>query len=102
MFLASHILADAPTPSWAAVATAAASVITAIGGIILSVAVLIPLYRTSQSTHALVNQQRTDGINYQNALIRALKSAGVNVPVDQSAPNGGTQNLPPQEQAGTS
>lgn len=34
--------------------------------------------------HTLVNQQHTDMNNYQAALIRALESRGIEVPVDQS------------------
>jgi hypothetical protein len=85
------ILADAPTPSWAAVATAAASVITAIGGFIIAIGVLIPSLRIAKSTHKIVNQAHTDAINYQNALVRSLKAHGIEIPIDQSLPNGGTQ-----------
>ena len=70
---------------------AIASSVTAVGGIIVSITVLIPLLRTSKSTHQIVNQQHTDSVNYQNALIRALKERGIDVPIDQSQPNGGTQ-----------
>lgn len=70
---------------------AIAVTVTAVGGIIVSLKVLIPLKRTGENTHKLVNQSHTDAINYQNALIRALKDKGIDVPIDQSAPNGGTQ-----------
>jgi hypothetical protein len=63
--------------------------ITAIGGFIVSIAVLIPLLRTSKSTHQLVNQQHTDQRNYIRALTRALNAAGIDVPVDQSFPEEG-------------
>lgn len=72
--------------SLAGVVTAFASVITACGGLVLSFTVLIPLLRTARSTHRIVNQERTDRLNYQAALIRALESKGIEVPVDQSAP----------------
>ena len=34
--------------------------------------------------HKIVNQQRTDMMRYERALVLALKRAGVEVPVDQS------------------
>jgi hypothetical protein len=80
-----------PTPSWAAVITAVASVLTATGGLVLAVGVLIPNLRATraavkatQDVHVMVNQQRTDAMNYQAALIRALNAAGIDVPLDQS------------------
>jgi hypothetical protein len=76
---------------WAAIITACASGVTAIGGVIVSIAVLIPSLRIARQTHHLVNQAHTDAVNYQNALIRALKDKGLPVPIDQSAPNGETQ-----------
>jgi hypothetical protein len=76
---------------WSAIITASASAITAVGGVIVAFTVLIPSLRIAKGTHSLVNQQRTDSINYQNALIRALKDKGIDVPIDQSQPNGGTQ-----------
>lgn len=76
---------------WAAIITAGASAITAVGGVIVAFTVLIPSLRIVKNTHTLVNQSHTDAINYQNALIRALKDKGIDVPVDQAAPNGGTQ-----------
>jgi hypothetical protein len=36
------------------------------------------------SVHKIVNQQRTDMLRYQRALIVALKAHGVEVPDDQS------------------
>ena len=64
--------------------TAIATVITALGGLVLAVGVLIPILRTTRSTHKIVNQQRTDMMNYQRALIKALQSAGIDIPDDQS------------------
>jgi hypothetical protein len=90
-------ISTGPTPSWAAVITAGASVITALGGFVVAVAVLIPNLRVSRETHHLVNQGHTDSVNYQNALIRALRNSGINVPIDQSLPNGDLHN----EQGGT-
>jgi hypothetical protein len=83
--------------SWAVIATAVASVITALGGVILSLTVFIPMFRTAKVTHTLVNQAHTDAVNYQNALIRALKEKGIEVPIDQSQPNGETQRGPAEQ-----
>lgn len=78
--------------NWAAIITTGASVITALGGVIVAFTVLIPSLHIAKNTHTLVNQSHTNAINYQNALIRALKENNIEVPVDQSAPNGGLQN----------
>jgi len=85
---------NATVPSWAAIATATATVITAIGGLVVALAVLLPSLRIARATHHLVNQAHTDAVNYQNALIRSLRAAGVDVPIDQSLPNGETQEPP--------
>jgi hypothetical protein len=77
--------------SWAGVITATATVVTAIGGLVLAVSVLIPNLRASREVkkavaevHTIVNQQRTDSQRYQAALIKALQNAGIDVPDDQS------------------
>ena len=70
----------------ATLVTAIGVTITAVGGLIVSVTILLPQLRLSKNTHALVNQQHTDITNYNRALIRALKSAGIDVPIDQSFP----------------
>lgn len=72
--------------SLAGVITAIAASITAIGGFILSITVLIPMLRTSKSTHNIVNQQRTDMQNYIRALTTELRKHGIDIPVDQSLP----------------
>jgi hypothetical protein len=64
----------------ASVFTAVALVITALGGYHRARRVEEKL----EVVHKIVNQQRTDAENYQRALIRALESAGVKVPIDQS------------------
>lgn len=86
-----------PVPAWAAVITAFATVITALGGLVLALAT----YRTAQRTkatqetakateakvdevHTIVNQRFTDLQRFNEALVRALRSAGVEVPIDQS------------------
>jgi hypothetical protein len=64
---------------WGTVAgmvTAGATMITAVGGIYLG--------RRVQEVHKIVNQQRTDMLQYQKALISALSSAGIEIPEDQS------------------
>jgi hypothetical protein len=76
-----------PDSTMAQIITAYAAVITAIGGLLAVVIVLIPLLLTARSTHKIVNQQQTDLRNYQAALIRALEEKGITVPVDQSAPH---------------
>jgi hypothetical protein len=80
-----------PTPPWAAIVTAFASVLTALGGLALAIGVLIPNLRATrqavkatEDVHVMVNQQRTDAQRYQAALVRALNDAGIPVPLDQS------------------
>jgi len=80
-----------PASTMAGVISAVAGVITAMGGLVLAFGVLIPLLKTARSTHKIVNQQHTDMVNYQRALIRALEGAGITIPIDQSA-----EAAPPQ------
>jgi hypothetical protein len=64
---------------WGTVAgmvTAIATMVTAVGGIYLG--------RRVQEVHKIVNQQRTDMLQYQKALIAALTEKGITIPVDQS------------------
>lgn len=84
-------LVDEPESTTAGVVTASATVLTALGGLVLAVSVLIPILRNSRKTlvqvadvHTIVNQQRTDLLSYQQLLIRALSAAGVTVPEDAS------------------
>lgn len=81
--------------SIAGIITATATVLTALGGLILALAVFLPTMRKTAAiaeasrvaideVHVMVNQQRTDMQRYQRALIAALHRAGVEVPVDQS------------------
>lgn len=79
--------------STAGVVTAIATVLTALGGVIAALALLIPILRETRANghqtreiHTIVNQQRTDSLNYQRALIRALADRGIDIPVDQSLP----------------
>lgn len=79
-----------------------AGIIAAIGTMLTAVALVITAWtnhrntrrveckveevqKTGQEVHKIVNQERTDRLNYQAALIRALEAKGIDVPVDQSA-----------------
>jgi hypothetical protein len=87
-----------PGSTLAGVITATATVITALGGLALAIAVLLPALRASRAAeansaktiaevakvHTIVNQQRTDAQRYQIALVTALQDAGIKVPADQS------------------
>ncbi len=68
----------------AVVVTAAATAITAIGGLVLAFAVLIPTMRATRETHHLVNQTRTDMLRREEVLIAALQAGGIAIPPDQS------------------
>jgi hypothetical protein len=61
----------------AGVMTAVGTMITALGGLLLAVKVIMP-------THKIVNQQRTDMLRFQTVLIRTLIAHGIAVPEDQS------------------
>jgi flagellar motor component MotA len=61
----------------AGVVTAVATLITAFGGLLLAIKVIMP-------THKIVNQQRTDMLRFQTVLIRTLIAHGIDVPEDQS------------------
>jgi hypothetical protein len=73
-----------PDSTLAGVITAVSTLFLAIGGVITAFTVLIPILRQTKSTHKIVNQQRTDMLRFQRALIRALTDAGIEVPIDQS------------------
>jgi hypothetical protein len=81
----------------AAIITAIATVITALGGALLAV----QQYRTRQAAeraeaaaalaaakadevHTMVNQQRTDAQRYTATRVAAMRLAGIEVPEDQS------------------
>jgi len=57
--------------------TAAATLVTAIGGLLLAIKVIMP-------THKIVNQQRTDMLRFQTVLINTLSEHGIAIPEDQS------------------
>lgn len=68
------------------VITAIAATITALGGLVVAVGLLLPTLRGVRQVHTIVNQQRTDMQRYNIALAEALKRAGIEVPIDQSLP----------------
>jgi len=79
--------------SVAGILTAIGSGFTGLSLTITAVAGLRPLLKKAKQVeikvddvHRIVNQQRTDMMNYQAALMEAMKQAGVDIPVDQSAP----------------
>lgn len=83
----------------AAILTAIATTLTALGGLVLALAVLVPTLRAARraetavaEVHTMVNQQRTDAARYTAVLVDALRSAGVNVPNDQSLTEGAGPN----------
>lgn len=76
-----------PQSTLAGVITAVATLFTAAALIITALAGLVAARRVGRkvdAVHVIVNQQRTDSMNYQRALIRALEAQGIAVPVDQS------------------
>lgn len=79
-------LLDVAESTGAGLVTAVATVITAVGGLILAVSVLIPILRGVREVHTIVNQQRTDLVRFQAALVRQLKAAGIEPVIDQSLP----------------
>jgi Na+-transporting NADH:ubiquinone oxidoreductase subunit NqrF len=68
-----------------------ATLATALGVLVL--AAILLLRRTTREVkeevgkvHAIVNQHRTDMLNFQQALVQALVDHGIEVPIDQSLP----------------
>ena len=82
----------------AAIIAAVGTLLTAVAVVLTAVGVLVPILRkqrTIQATaqtavdkvsevHTMVNQQRTDMLRYQAALIDVLRAASLPVPADQS------------------
>jgi hypothetical protein len=64
--------------------TAIATMITAIGGLLVAIKVLIPNFKQTKEVHEIVNQQRTDMQKYMKVLENALSAHGIDIPVDQS------------------
>jgi hypothetical protein len=67
----------------ALVISASGTVITAVGGVIIAI-ISRKTNIATHEVHTMVNQQRTDALRYQTALIKSLRKAGVAVPDDQS------------------
>jgi hypothetical protein len=67
----------------AALATAVATCITAVGGVIIAIRTS-GVRKTVNETHELVNQRYTDLVAYQEKLVKTLQEAGVIIPVDRS------------------
>ena len=89
-----------PDSTLAGVITAAATVTGGLitGGATVIVALILRktarverkvdnVQETADANHKIMNQERTDRLNYQAALIRALKAKGIEVPIDQSLPD---------------
>jgi hypothetical protein len=70
--------------SIAGIVGASAGVVSALALLVGALPELIRVRRQVREVHKIVNQQRTDMQNYQRALERALREAGVAVPIDQS------------------
>lgn len=66
-----------------AIATALATVITAIGGVIIAIRTG-EVKKTVDHTKELVNQRYTDLVSYQEKLVKTLQEAGVRIPNDLS------------------
>jgi hypothetical protein len=64
--------------------TAAATLVTAIGGLLLAVKVIMPSKDQIEEVHKIVNQQRTDMRRYIAVLERAVAEGGLDMPEDQS------------------
>lgn len=64
--------------------TAAATLLTAVGGLVVTFKVMVPNFQVNKSTHQIVNQQRTDMLRFQAVLIDTLKQHEIEVPQDQS------------------
>jgi len=64
--------------------TAAATMLTALGGLLVAIKVLVPTKKQIQEVHTIVNQQKTDMERYQRALVATLAEHGITIPADQS------------------
>ena len=64
--------------------TAICTALTALGGLLVTVKVMIPNFRVNKETHTIVNQQRTDMKRYTEVLKKFILSQGLELPEDQS------------------
>ena len=81
--------------SVAGIITAITGLVVAIGGVIVSFRVLIPIKKTGETVHQIVNQHSTDQQLYQQDLRGALQQAGVPIPADQSLPKEAPKDATP-------
>lgn len=98
-------MADSTT---AGIITAVATALTALGGLILAISVLVPILRSTRRVetqvgvvHTIVNQQRTDAQRYNIALSEVLRAHGIDIPVDQSLPVTGHGDAEPGQPNGS-
>jgi hypothetical protein len=70
------------------VITSVATCITAVGGAGVTLKVLVPIMRTGDKTHNIVNSQRTSMQAYQEDLTAALQEGGITIPQDKSLHKG--------------
>lgn len=70
--------------SVAGIIGASAGVISALALLLGAIPAMVKVLRQVREVHKIVNQQRTDMQNYQRALERALRDAGLAIPIDQS------------------
>lgn len=71
--------------SLAQILTALATMLTAVGGLVVTLKVMLPNYQLNKTTHTIVNQQRTDMLRFQAVLIGELKKHNIEIPQDQSS-----------------
>lgn len=77
--------------TYAGLISAFFTMVTAIGGAIVSFKVMLPNLRinrhvakVAEETHVIVNQQRTDMMRFQTVLKNKLAEHGIDIPEDQS------------------
>ena len=73
----------------AGLVTAVAVLITAVTGLITARRVerkVDLVHKTGEDNHKMLNQESTDRMNFQRALIRTIRAGGLDVPIDQSVP----------------
>jgi hypothetical protein len=68
----------------AAVLTAATALFTSLAGAVANLMILVSVFRTTRTTHAIVNRQGEDAAAYRAVTTDALREAGIGVPSDPS------------------
>lgn len=96
------VIHEFASSTFAGTITAISTLITAFGGVLLALTVLIPILRTTRKVdeqvatiHTIVNQQRTDAQRYNIALTELLKKNNIEIPIDQSLPVNGERDAKP-------